>query len=181
VVAVIAGMAVAAAAVVPGLHRSSAPSESSPAVTSAPVTADDGTLVTDARRLLGAWQTIELDGKDVSAVRDGGGQPLGVTFLRYGGQLNWGANDLTNYHSGKYSVSGAGVFRANPGAVTEVGTIGNREQYLRNPEAVQEATEARLVAATATGPPQLLLIAHEKIIAVCTPAVPVAGASPTHG
>jgi hypothetical protein len=106
----------------------------------------------------------------VRAVRDRGNRPLGVKFEQDGTTLRWGANDVINYHSGTFSVSKDGQFRANPGTVTSVGMTGNHELYLRNPQAVEQATEARVVAATPTEPPKLLLLTHGKITAVYTPA-----------
>lgn len=186
--AAIAAIGVAAAAVLPGGRRhpaavaaspASAPSvpiapsagvPAGPAATNVPVTAADGTTVTDVRRILGSWSTVELDGQNVRAVRGSADRPLGVKFERYDGELRWGGNDLLNYHSGTFSVSKDGRFQANPGASTLVGSIGDRELYLRNPEAVQQATEARLVAATPVDPPRLLLLAGGKLIGVYTPA-----------
>jgi hypothetical protein len=166
--AVIAVGAIAGAAALPSLHRSPA----YPAVTGAPITASDGTKVTDPHQLFGSWQTIQLDGKDVRAVRDTGDQPLGVTFYLINTKPGWVANDVTNANDGIYSVSTSGQFRATATFSSAVGPARDREQYRRNPEAVQEATEARLVAATPTGPPELLLLADAKIVAVYTPMTP---------
>jgi hypothetical protein len=133
----------------------------------------DGTTVTDPHQIFGSWQTIQLDGKDVRAVRDAGGQPLGVTFELINARPGWVANDVINANDGVYSVSKDGQFRATPTFSSAVGGDRNREQYRRNPEAVQQATEARLVAATPTGLPELLLLTDAKIIAVYTPTTPI--------
>jgi hypothetical protein len=93
-----------------------------------------------------------------------------VKFEQYGTQPRWGANDIVNYHSATFSVSKEGQFLASQGTVTAVGTTGKGPQYLRNPEAVEQATEARLVAAAPTDPSKLLLLAGGKIIAVYMPA-----------
>jgi hypothetical protein len=103
-----------------------------------------------------------------------------VTFEQHGTQLRWGANDIINYHSGTFSVSKQGRFLANQGTVTTVGTTGKEPLYLQNPQAVEQATEARLVAATPADPPKLLLLTRGKIIAVYTPAAPEPAASAGH-
>jgi hypothetical protein len=178
--AVIAVVGITAAALLPGIQRQPKSPAGSPPATSTPVTANEGIPVTVARVLLGSWWAVELDGQNVRAVRDGGDRPLGVTFEQYGTQLRWGANDIINYHSGTFSVSKEGRFVANQGTVTSVGTTGKEPLYLQNPQAVEQATEARLVAATPADPPKLLLLTGGKIIAVYTPAAPRAAASAGH-
>jgi hypothetical protein len=168
--AVIAVVGITATALLPGIQRQPVPPAASGAVTRNPVTADEGITVTNGRQLLGSWWTIDLDGQNVRGVRDGSKRPLGVEFEQRGTQLWWGANDIINYHSGTFSVSKEGQFLANPGTSTLVGAIGIEQLHRRNPEAVKQATEARLVAATPTDPPKLLLLTRGKIIAVYTPA-----------
>jgi len=158
--AVVAAIGVTTAVLLPAGQRQPAASQ---AVSNAPA---EGTIVTDARQILGTWQTTELDGQNVRAVRDGSDQPLEVRFEQTDGQLRWGANDDVNYHSGALSVSREGRFRADKGTVTLVGTVGHGPAYLRNPEAVEQATQARLVAASPTGPATLLLLANGRTIAV---------------
>lgn len=151
-VAVIFAVAgVVTAVVVPGSHR--APVS---------VTADTGVVVTDADQLTGSWQTIQLDGTDVSAVRDSRGAPLGLTFQ----QGRWGANDVINYHRGEFTLSARGRLSFGSEMVTGVGSIGGRELYTRNASAVVQATEARLLPATSSTPPKLLLLTDGKVTAV---------------
>jgi len=157
--AVMVAVGVTVTVVVPGLRRQSA----SPAA-SAAVTANDGVPVTTAEQLLGSWRTVELDGQDV---RD---QPLRVTFRWNGAQLWCSANDTVNTHSGPVSVSKQGQFLAHLTIMTFVGPPETGPQHQRNPQAVEQATEARLVPATPTDPRKLLLLAQRKIIAVYTPA-----------
>ena len=170
--AVVLSSAVAVAAVVaavftlPGLQRQPGNPAASSAATSASVTADDGTIVTDGRQLLGSWMTIELDGHNVRAARDDSKRPLTVKFDQRGTQLWWGANDTMNAHSGTLSVAKDGRFLANKGTVTLVGTTNGKTRYLRNPEAVEQATEARIMAATPTSPPRLLLLTAGELVAV---------------
>jgi hypothetical protein len=58
------------------------------------------------------------------------------------------------------------VFQANPGAINAMGTNGGATPFLRNPEAVEQATEARLVPAVSPDVTTLLLIAHQEVMAV---------------
>jgi hypothetical protein len=168
--AAIAAIGVAATVLLPDSNRHPASPAATSTTTNAQTAKDEGTTVTSAQELLGAWWTTELDGQDVSAVRDRSDRPLGVTFQQYGGQLRWSANDIVNYHSGTFSVSAQGRFLANEESVTAVGTTGNGPQYLRNPQVVVRATQARIVAPTPTKPAKLLLLTGDKIVAVYTPA-----------
>ena len=172
--AVIAVGGIAITAVLPGLQRQPTSPAASAAVTSAPVTADEGNTVTDARQLLGSWWTIELDGQNMRAARDKGDRPLVVTFSQNGTQLWWSANDIVNDNGGPFSVSKQGQFLAHRTIVSFVGPPDKGPQYRRNPQAVEQATEARFVTATPTDPAKLLLLTHGKLIAVYTPAVAVA-------
>jgi len=168
--AALAVLAITATAILPGNQRRPTSPAADPAATSAAVTRDEGTTVTVADQLLGSWSTIELDGQNVRAIRDGGNRPLGVKFEQDGTTLRWGASDVVNYHSGTFSVSKDGRFQANPGTMTYLGTTEKVQLYPRNPEAVEQATEAHVVAPTPTEPPKLLLLTGGKITAVYTPA-----------
>jgi hypothetical protein len=124
--------------------------------------------VTDAGQLLGTWTTRTLDGQDVHAVRASGGRPLALTFVRLEGELRWHANDIVNAHSGTFTVSPDGRFHASETMSTMVGSIGNRPRYKRNPQAVQQATEARLVTVPDGSPPTLKLLDGSTVLAVYT-------------
>jgi hypothetical protein len=163
--AVIAAIGVTTTVLLPDGNRHPA----SPAASST-ATNDEGTTVTSAHELLGSWLTTELDGQNVRAVRDGSDRPLGVTFKQDGDQLRWGANDIVNYHSGTFSVSAQGRFLATQESVTAAGTTGKGPQYVRNPEVLVQAAEARLVAPAGNEPAKLLLLTGGKIVAVYTPA-----------
>ena len=133
---------------------------------------DEAILVTDAGLLLGTWMTQTLDGQDVRALRAHSGRPLAVTFVRLEGELRWHANDVANAHSGTFSVSAQGRFDAIKQMITAVGTIDSRPLFRRNPQAVEQATEARLLPAADGKPPTLRLLGVGTVIAVYTGHAP---------
>ena len=130
-------------------------------------THEEATLVIDAGQVLGTWTTRTLDGQDVRAVRASGGRPLALTFVRLDGELRWHANDIVNAHSGTLTVSPDGRFHGSETMSTMVGSIGTRPRYQRNPQAVQQASEARLVTAPGS-PPTLQLLDAGAVLAVYT-------------
>lgn len=123
---------------------------------------NEATMVSDARDLLGTWRTAELDGQDVSTVRDRSGKPLTLTFKEVNGQLRWTATDVLNGHSGTFDVSTQGRFQAIETGVTAVGSTGTGPRYVRNAEVVVQATSARLLSAS---PEKLMLLAGDKVVA----------------
>ena len=166
--AAVAAIGLTATTVLPSLQGQPVSSAASKAAAGAAVTADHGIPVTSARQLLGSWTTIELDGRNVRADRDLHNHPLRVKFFQYGDELWWSANDIVNENSGPVSVSEQGQFQAQLQRATFVGPPEEGPQYERNPEVVEQATEARLVAATASTPAKLLLLTDGKVTAVYT-------------
>lgn len=164
--AVLAAVGIGLAGLVP---QPTAPPVGGPSGTSSPApTPDDrGTQVTSAEQLFGSWWTTRLDGQDVRSARDRSGNPLVSWFGRNDadGTLWWGANDGCNDHGGTVTVSGDGRLLAAGGVSTQVGCIGGVQIYPRNPEVVQQATQARIVAASSTTPRRLVLLADERVIA----------------
>jgi hypothetical protein len=138
---------------------------SSIAPTSSPV-AEDGQPVTSAGDLLGPWQTVQLDGEDVAAIRDRSGDPLFIRFFKTQGLLWWRANDGCNEHSGRVSITSDGQFRAEVGLVTAVGCFPEVTLHPRNPKVVIEADQARITAPpdTVSGR-QLTLLRDGKVLA----------------
>jgi hypothetical protein len=140
-----------------------------PPAASAVSPASVGRTVTDVHQLLGTWQATELDGKDVRGVVSFGSQPLSVTFSLFDKQWIWGANSAGAGHgySGAFSVTALGRFEAAKRvAVTTNGYVGNQGEDTANPDAVQHATEARIVDATPAGPTKLLLLNDGRILGV---------------
>jgi hypothetical protein len=150
--AVLAVAGIAATHVVPGLRH--------PAVSAAA----SGT-VTAVSQLRGTWQALELDGRDVHAAHDSGGQPLQVRFSAGTKEWMWGANDDVNWHSGTFSVSAQGRFEAHEVSVTLAGRIGG-PKYLQNPDAVSQANKARIAPATSAAPAKLFLLADDRVLGV---------------
>ena len=166
--AAVAVIGLTATTVLPSPEGRPVSAAASKAATGASITADDGVPVTSAQQLLGSWTTIELDGRDVRADRDLHNHPLGLKFFQYGDELWWSANDIVNANSGPVSVSERGQFQAQLQRATFVGPPEAGPQYERNPEVVEQATEARLVAATDSTSAKLLLLTDGKVTAVYT-------------
>jgi hypothetical protein len=169
--AAVAAVAGTTTAVLPGPQRQATAPVASGAGTTAPATAYQGTKVTDVRALLGTWHTTWLDGRDVRAARNARGEPLWATFTQRGVRLRWYANDDVNTCNGTFSVSRQGVLLAQDGGCT-LALGRNTFPYLRNSQVVFQATEARVVAATATGPEKLLLLTGGQVVAVYIRASP---------
>ena len=166
VVVVLLGVTVSGA--LPGRDRV-APTATTPPASSAPVSPSaappEGELVTDESQLVGTWLTVQLSGRDVSNLRDRSGDPLYLEFGRFSGEWGWGANDGCNQHFGNFAVGRAGTFRTVGDGSTLVACLGGLDEPA-NVSAVTTADQARILAATGTGPARLFLSKDGTLTAV---------------